>query len=1103
MWLTSISIKRPLLILMAVLAIMMGGAVAYRAMAVDLWPNVKIPVIAVQVAYPGAGPREVESRVTKPIEDALASTPGLKKLSSTAGDGYSLSILEFDVGSDPDAVAQDVERRVNVVRASLPGDAKSPSVMKFSMSDEPIMVAGVSWDGNPDGVYQLVDGVIRPKLEAVPGVSSVQLWGGREREIQVRIDRGKLDARGISLSQVTGALSAANLSVPGGFVEDGDSQFSVRVYGLYQEIDQIGDLVLSVTPNGGVVRLGDVATVEDGFKKGTALSRIDGRDGIAILVQKQQTANTVSVSQGVQKAMKSLAPTLPAGVQYSVVIDNAEFVRQSLDGVQGSLSDAVLIVALVLLLFLHTWRSTLIVLISIPTSLVATFGVIWALGFSMNFMSMMGLSLTIGILVDDSIVILENIYRHMKLGESPWSAAVKGRAEIGAAAVAITLVDVVVYLPLAFSTGMTSQFFKEFSGAIVTATLFSLLMSFTLTPMLASRWLTAGDEERSPLAPVWRRWEAGYEALSRGYGRMLELALRLRWLVLFAGFLAFVSGIALVGLGAVGFEFMAQSDDGKFTTQIQMPAGTTLEATSRATQGLEKQIAALPEVDSLISIVGSSSAGKSTIYVNLKPLSQRTRSVNQVAADVRSMIAKIPGMKGQAGPSSMFGGGSAQPITVSIKGSDMAVLTKLAGQVEDIVRKTSGTVDVTNSAVAGAPEMRVEIDHAKLADLGLTTAQVASAVRTAIDGTVATELRRENEDKVDIRVLYATAAGSELTAIPDIPLTTPTGARVKLDQVAKLVPADGPAEITRTDRTRRVDVGAGLTGGRPSGDVAEDIKKAVNKLALPDGYKISLGGESEQQDDAFGSLGLALVFSVVLMYMLMVALFNSLTYPLVIMGAMPLASVGAIGALAITGDTLNIMSMVGMIMLMGLVTKNGILLVDYTNTLRTRGYSRLEALLEAGPTRLRPILMTTAAMVCAMLPVASKLGEGASTRAPMGIVVIGGLLTSTLLTLVVVPAGYTVMDDIQEWVAARFRRGTRTAHAAAAAQTGPVVAHQVNLGTGGFEKWTAEPVPVTVKVRTNHQINGSVLVVPAEAGIQGLHENRGRLDARFRGHDDP
>ncbi|MHB8993396.1 MAG: efflux RND transporter permease subunit, partial [Chloroflexota bacterium] len=761
MWLTSVSIRRPLAIVMAILAIMMAGAVAYRSMAVELMPNVGIPVVAVSVTYPGAGPREVESRITKPVEDAVASTPGLKKLSSTSGDGYSLTIIEFKESLDPDLVAQDVERRVNLIEAGFPEGAKAPAVMKFSMSDQPIIVAGVSWDRNPMGLYQLVDTTVRPRLEAIEGVSSVQLFGGREREIRVSIDRGKLEARGVSLAQVTGALAAANLSAPAGFVQDGSSQYNVRVYGLYQGLDQLGNLVLSASSNGSIVRLRDVASIDDGFKKQEALSRINGSDGVAILVQKQQMANTVAVSQGVQKALSDLSPTLPEGVQVSIVLDDAKFVKQSLEGVQGSLRDAVLIVAFVLLLFLHTWRSTLIVLISIPTSLIATFGVMWAMGFSMNMMSMMGLSLTIGILVDDSIVILENIYRHMKLGESPWTAALKGRSEIGAAAVAITLVDVVVYTPLAFSTGMTAQFFKEFSGSIVVATLFSLLVSFTLTPMLASRWLKANDEEHSPLAPVWRRWEGGYEAMARGYRRLLGRTLRLRWLVLLVGFLAFVAGIALVGVGAVGTEFMTQSDQGMFTAVVEMPAGSALSTTSQSTMSLEKQIAALPEVENLISIVGSggqggASARSARMYVSLKPLSQRKRSINQVVDDVRRMTAAIPGMKGQVAMASMVGIGG-QAIQVSIQGADTAVLTKLAGQVEEMIRKTPDTIDITNSAVLGSPEMRVEIDHQKLADLGLTSAQVASAVRTALDGTVATELRRENEDKVDIRVLYSPA----------------------------------------------------------------------------------------------------------------------------------------------------------------------------------------------------------------------------------------------------------------------------------------------------------------------------------------------------------
>ncbi|MGE5620542.1 MAG: efflux RND transporter permease subunit, partial [Sphingomonadaceae bacterium] len=625
----------------------------------------------------------------------------------------------------------------------------------------------------------------------------------------------------------------------------------------------------------------------------------------------------------------------------------------------------------------------------------------------------------------------ENIYRHMKQGESPWTAALNGRAEIGAAAVAITLVDVVVYTPIAFSTGMTAQFFKEFSGAIVVATLFSLLVSFTLTPMLASRWLTADAEERSPLAPVWRRWEAGYEALEAGYRRILDRALRLRWLVLLVGFLAFVGGIALLAVGAVGSEFMTQSDQGMLSVSVEMPAGTSLSATNQAVEQLEEQMAKLPEMDSFISLVGQGGgqARSATIFASLKPRAQRSRGDGQVAEEIRRMAASIPGMKGQVLQASFVSFGT-QAIQISVRGGDMAHLTSLAGQVEEIVRRTPGTIDVTNGAAVASPELRVEIDHQKLSDLGLTTAQVASALRTALDGTVATELRRENEDKVDIRVLYAPEAGSsQIASMPDIPLTSVRGTQVRLSQVAKVVPVEGPSEIGRVDRMRQVLVGANLSGTRPLGDVTAELQQSIQKLPLPAGYKVVMGGDAEAQADAFGSLGLAMLFSVVLMYMLMVALYNSLVYPLVIMGALPVASVGAIGALALTGDTLNIMSLVGLIMLTGLVAKNAILLVDYTNTLRAKGYSRLEALLEAGPTRLRPIIMTTAAMVFAMVPVALKIGEGAETRSPMGVVVIGGLLTSTLLTLVVVPAGYTVMDDLQRWVAARFGRRDETAKA--------------------------------------------------------------------------
>ena len=1025
MWLTSLSIRRPMLIIMAVLAIMLGGTVAYSSLGVDLLPTVKIPYVFVMTTYPGAGPREVESRVTKPIENAIAGSPGIKTLTSTSGDSYSMVLAQYNDGVDPDAATQDVERRINQIRSTLPDDANTPSIQKYDMSDDPILVMGASWDRNPDGMFTLADNTIRPKIEAVPGVASVQVLGGREREIQIVVDRDKLEGHGIPLTQVTSALAAANMSAPSGDVRDGIYDYSLRVYGLFQDPSPLAGLVIATTPTGEIVRLGDVATVKDTFKKQAAISRVNGIEGVGILVQKQKTANTVAVAEGVRKALQELQPTLPQEVRISTVVDNSEFVRKTLSSVQNNLRDAAIIVAIVLLLFLHTWRSTLIVLVSIPTSLIAAFGAMWVLGFSMNMMSMMGLALSIGILVDDSIVILENIHRHMKLGESPWTAALNGRAEIGAAAVAITLVDVVVYTPLAFLTGLVGQFFKEFGGTIVAATLFSLLVSFTLTPMLASRWLKATDEERSPLAPIWSRWERGYQWLTRLYRRLLGKALRLRWLVLLAGVLAFTAGIAMVVFNVVPTEFLTQSDQGQFSVTLDMPPGYSLQGTNEAVQQFEQQLMKLPEVDSMLTLVGTGGtyslpqSRSARIYVNLKPLSERSRSSYQLAEDARRIGSAIPGMKATAHMPSIVGYTGA-PITVRIRGADIDVLSGIAAQVQDIMRRTPGTIDVTNSAEAGSPEMRVQVDQQELSDLGLTTAQVAATLRTAFEGTVATELRKENEDKVDIRVLYAPEpAGAELSSIPDITLSTAKGTQVKLSQVASLVPVEGPTVIDREERTGQITLTANLTD-RPLGEVSTAIRKATDALKLPPGYKIVMAGDTELQQDAFSDLLKALGVSILLMFMLMAALYDSLVYPLVIMGALPLASVGAIGALVITHDTVNMMSLVGLIMLAGLVAKNAILLVDYTNTLRKRGYSRLDALLEAGPTRLRPILMTTSAMVFAMLPLALKIGEGAETRAPLAIAVIGGLITSTLLTLVVVPAGYTVMDDFQQWVGARL-----------------------------------------------------------------------------------
>jgi hydrophobic/amphiphilic exporter-1 (mainly G- bacteria), HAE1 family len=1068
MWLTAISIRRPMLIIMAVLAIMIGGYLAYTTLAVDLLPSVKFPYVTVSTTYPGAGPREVESRVTKPIENAVAGSPGIKTLTSSSGDGYSLVLLEYMDGTDPDAAIQDVERRVNQIMSTLPDEVKAPTIQKVDLNDEAILVMGANWDRNPDELFHLVDNTIRPMIEAVPGVASVQVVGGRDREIQVVVDRTRLEGHGLSVTQITSALAAANLSMPSGDIHEGTNDYTVRVYGLYQDPSQLSGLVIGTTASGGIIRLGDVATVLDTFKKQNAISRVNGIEGVGILVQKQKTANTVAVADGVRKVVKDLGQTLPSGVTISTVMDNSEFVRQTLAAVQNNLRDSALIVAFVLLLFLHTWRSTLIVLVSIPTSLIATFAVIWTMGFTINMMTMMGMALCIGILVDDSIVILENIYRHLKMGKSPSTAAFNGRAEIGAAAVAITLVDVVVYTPMAFLTGMVGQFFKEFGGTVVIATLFSLLVSFTLTPMLASRWLKAADEERSPFAPLWRRWEAGYERLAAGYRQLLGRALRARWLVLLGGFLAFVVGMAMVALQVVPTEFLTQSDQGEFSVSLDMPPGYSLAATNDAVQQFEEQFTKLPEVESVLTLIGTGGSfglpqkRSATVYAHLKSLAQRNRSSFQIADDARRIGSAIPGMQTTVAMPSMVGY-TGPPISVRIRGADIDTLSAIATQAEEVIRRTPGTIDVKNSAEAGSPEIRLQIDQQKVSDLGLTTAQVASALRTAYEGTVATELRKENEDKVDIRVLYATDPnGSELASVPDISLSTPQGTMVKLSQVASLVPVEGPTVIDREARVRQITINANL-GNRPLGEISEDIRTATKAIELPAGYSITMAGDTQLQEDAFGSLAKALGISILLMFMLMAALYDSLIYPLVIMGSLPVASVGAIGALAITHNTLSMFSLVGLIMLTGLVGKNAILLVDYTNTLRKRGYSRRDAILEAGPIRLRPILMTSTSMIFAMTPLALKLGEGAETRSPLAIVVIGGLITSTLLTLVVIPAGYTVMDDFQGWLAARLGRSSHEDQLPGEKSPSSADASQESASIGG---WTESKTPPSPSVQT-------------------------------------
>jgi HAE1 family hydrophobic/amphiphilic exporter-1 len=824
---------------------------------------------------------------------------------------------------------------------------------------------------------------------------------------------------------VNQALSASNLNVPAGTITAQSKDWAVRLDTRASTPEALNNILVTNTSRGPVY-LRDVATVVDTYKQASSISRDNGLPAIGMQVVKQATANTTETAEAVKSTIARIQPDLPADVKIATVNDDSVYTRNSLNDLQRELMSAVLLTGLILLVFLHTLRGTLIVLLAIPTSLIATVGAMYFLGLSINTMSMIGLTMTIGILVDDSIVVLENIFRHLHLGERPPLAALNGRSEIGFAAIAITLVDVVVFAPIAFMSSYVGQFMRQFGLVIVAATLFSLFISFTLTPMLASRWYRTEDQSPgtpgrltfNPLTLFGRAWDAGFSHLEHVYQSVLRFAIGpwTRFVIVGLGVASVVGAIWLAASGVLSTEFMPESDGGKLQVGLEMPAGTTLDATNSATQVLEQRIMALPETHEVFTSVGQNETGTAraafaTLFVQLQDKNARVRTTAQVAQEIHAYATDTPGAKVTAAPISQFVGGGA-PISVRIQGEAHATLLGLAQEVADIVRKVPGTRDVDDGGVTGQPEMVVSVDPRQAADLGLTEAQVAGVLRTGLGGNIASSFRPEGTTGWDINVILSPDDRSRLDQLPDIPIVTPTGSTIKLGQIASVNSMVGPTQITRYNHQRTVYVTA-YVSDRPTGDVSADIQARLDRLAIPSGYKVDQGGISQAQSDSFTQIGRALLLSVVLMYMLETALFENLVYPFIVLLSLPLAIVGSFGLLTLTGNTLNMLSMTGLILLFGLVGKPAILLVDYTNTLRANGLSRNEALLKSGPTRLRPILMTSAAVVMAMIPIALKIGEGGEMYAPLAVTVIGGMITSTVLTLVLIPSVYTLFDEFQ------------------------------------------------------------------------------------------
>ncbi len=1025
MGLTRIAVNRPLAILMFILGLVIMGAVSFGLLKVDRMPAISMPFVNVNVSWAGAAPEDVETSVVRPLEQAVSGISGVDTIESTSSEGRGSVSITFVDGWDANQGAVDVERKVASVLGRLPSDASTPTVNKADPNSFPIMNVSLTGQLPLDQLYSLATDLVQPKLQSIPGVADVSVSGGLVREVRVRVDYTKLQAYGIAPSTITSVISRENVNTPGGAINQGRTQLNLRTQGQYQNTDQLGDLIVANT-TAGPIHLRDVATVTEGNKDPSSYQRLNGQESVGISITKSSEANSLAVADSLRSAISSLQNSMPTGTQLVISNDSSRYTRSALDSIERDLVIAIVLCGAVLLLFLHAWRNTLIVILAIPTSLVTTFLVMYATGMTLNTISMMALALTIGILVDDSIVVLENIHRHLHLGEKPKDAALKGRSEIGLAAMAITLTDVVVYLPVAFMSGTIGKMFREYGLTIASATLISLFISFTLTPMLASRWMKANGEERhsrwNPFAwfPGW--WERNYTRVANGYGRLLGVALRVRPLVLLIAVAAFAGAVSLIPLHILGTEYMPAEDDNQVNVNVSLPPGAGLDAYNTAVKQVEGMLTQqIPEIQNMFTTVragggGGFGGGGASISLQLVDKSQRQRSIFDIMNVIRRIGTSVPDatIRASAQGGMGFGGGGGGGVRIDVMGSDYPTLQKLIPQISQVVRGVPGVVDVREPDLVGQPEIRAVLDRQRMAELGVTSQQVASTLRTLISGTVADQLQPEGQDSMDITVVAVDSDRLDLARLQSMPIITPAGTTVLLGQVAQLVRSSSPLSIQHSARQRVLTINATVDGSRPLGDIATDMRTALKGVPMPLGYTATVGGSVRQMDAATAALTSALSLSVLLIYMLLVALFESWLYPLAIMLALPVSLIGAFGGLVLTGNTLNVFSMIGMIMLMGLVAKNAILLVDYTNTLRSRGMERREALLEAGRTRLRPILMTTSTIITAMIPLALKLESGAESRSPMAVVVIGGVISSTLLTLVLIPTVYTYLDDLQQ-----------------------------------------------------------------------------------------
>jgi HAE1 family hydrophobic/amphiphilic exporter-1 len=1023
MSITRLLIQRPTLVVVLFSVLGVFGLYGYTQLSYELLPKFAPPVITIATAYPGASPDEVENSVTKLIEDAVSGLDKVDAITATSSEGVSFVTIEFKQEANVDVVLQDAQRKVDAIIPRLPSEAKRPVLSKFAFDEIPVLRMGLTSRMPETEFYTFVKEKLQPRLARIAGVAQITLIGGEEREIKVNLNAEKLKSYGFSPLQIANVIKNANLDFPTGRIKDSDGQFVVRLAGKFSSLDEIRNLVVGRSKQGGEVRLSDIAEVQDGVKEPTNINRINGKSSIGMLVSKQSNANAVIVSQKVREEIAKIEKEYAdRGIKFDIAQDASIFTLNAAHAVQEDLMLAILLVALVMLVFLHSIRNSFIVMIAIPCSLISTIGVMYFLDYTFNLMSLLALSLAVGIWVDDSIVVLENIYRRLELGDDKVTAAVRGRDEIGLTAVSITLVDVVVFVPLAIVGGIIGNIMRQFAIVMVVSTLFSLLVSFTVTPVLASRISKLEHLTKDTLMGRFGIWFEGiFKRVSDGYIELLKWALQNRWKVVGSAVLMLIASCSLIPLGFIGGEFIAQTDRGEFSVALELAPGTKLEETNAVSQKIERMLMDIPEVEKVSANVGASSDGFLTasasniVDISVKLLSKEERAARgmrpttDVQMQIKQMTKDIPGVKVRVNDIGVFGTANQTPIQLVVSGADYDSVKQGALQLKEILKATKGATDVRLSAEDGNPETRIEIDRNKLAFFGLSMAEVGASLRIALAGDNDAKFR-EGDTEYDIRIQLDEFDRSRTDNIGSLTFVNQRGQVVELKQFANIYQATGPTKLQRRDRNYAIIVYAQLAG-RSLTSVWQDAKLKLADHPLPVGVTIAPLGDLKNQQDGFGSLGIALVAGVLFVYLIMVALYNSYKYPFVVLFSIPLAVIGALLAIAMAGKNLSIFTILGFIMLLGLVSKNAILLVDFANRAKEEGLNTVEALVEAGRERLRPILMTTLTMIFGMMPIALSGAAGAEWKTGLAWALIGGLTSSMFLTLVIVPVVYYWFDN--------------------------------------------------------------------------------------------